>query len=159
MKCYIAIGLLIIGVSTTASAYTYQENFSKPVVKIQRYFVFDPHRNYWVAYENNREIRSGIGNGGAPGGHETPMGVYRILDKKGPNYRSHQYPINPDGTRGGAEMPYAMHFTNSGHAIHGSPGISKQNTSHGCIRVKMGDAKWLNEYFMTPGSKVIVYRY
>jgi lipoprotein-anchoring transpeptidase ErfK/SrfK len=163
MKCYKAIGLAIIGLSTIATTNAYQshysQNYYQPVQKIQRFFVFDPHRNHWAAYENNRKIRSGVANGGAPYGHETPTGVYRILDKKGPGYRSNEYPINPDGTRGGAQMPYAMHFTNSGHAIHGSPGISRQNTSHGCIRVKLDDARWLNEYFMIPGSKVVVYNY
>lgn len=131
---------------------------SKYKIQNQKVFIFYPHDLRWAAYENGHKIKSGIANGGKPG-HRTPVGVFRVLDRKGPNYLSTRYPINANGTRGGAQMPYAMHFTKAGHAIHGSPEISNQNSSHGCIRVKTKAARWLNHHFMTPGTKVIVYPY
>jgi lipoprotein-anchoring transpeptidase ErfK/SrfK len=164
---------LLFSMATFAQSYqpqtnTYVKNGMTYIVKDgvtyrtrgERMFVFEPRHNYWAAYEDGHKVASGVANGGTPDGeHETPTGVFHIYDKKGVNYVSSKYPINPDGSRGGAQMPYAMHFTKSGHAIHGSPGVSRTNSSHGCIRVQTAYAKWLNESFMTPSTKVVVYPY
>ena len=125
--------------------------------KVQKVFVFDPKTKTWAAYENGRKIKSGVANGGKPG-YKTPTGVFYVYNKAGANHVSSKYPVNSNGTRGGAPMPYAMHFTKAGHAIHGSPQISNQNSSHGCIRVKTDAARWLQN-FITPGTKIIVYPY
>jgi len=162
MKYPILIALSI-SFSITTTAFADQSQFKKPSKnitqhKVEKVFVFSPRTKYWAAYENGHKIRSGVANGGKPG-YQTPAGTFRVIDKKGPTYLSTRYPINPDGTRGGAMMPYAMHFTRAGHAIHGSPEISNQNSSHGCIRVKSDAARWLNQSFMARGTKVIVYSY
>lgn len=154
-------GLLVIFLlySVAATAQSYQQNGTRYApVKEERYFVFDPKTEKWTAFINGRKVASGPANGGRPG-LETPEGVYHIHSKMGPDYRSSRYPINPDGTRGGAQMPYAMHFTGSGHAIHGAPSLSRDNSTHGCIRVTTSAAKWLSESFITPNTKVIVYSY
>lgn len=160
MKFFIPTVLAILTLSTSAIAQ-YDQSYTKNkphLIKVEKVFIFSPHDKYWAAYVNGRKIRDGIANGGKPG-YRTPTGVFHVMSRKNVYYVSSRYPINRDGTRGGAFMPYAMHFTKSGHAIHGSPEISNQNSSHGCIRVKTAAAKWLNESFMTPGTKVIVYPY
>lgn len=167
MKWFIATSCVaLLSFSITAFAQSnqyysnqYSNNTKSYQQKDERVFVFYPRKNKWEAYQNGRKIKSGVANGGAPGGHETPTGVYHIYSKKGVNHVSSQYPIYSNGSRGGSQMPYAMHFTKSGHAIHGSPGVTRTNSSHGCIRVQTAYAKWLNESFMTSSTKVIVYPY
>ncbi|HLB56492.1 MAG TPA: L,D-transpeptidase [Coxiellaceae bacterium] len=165
MKLFIAIcsaTLLSFSISALAqSNQSYSKQYSKnpsAQVKAEKVFIFDPRTKKWAAYQNGKKVGSGPANGGKPGYH-TPRGTFHIYSKKGPNHVSSKYPVYSNGSRGGAKMPYAMHFTKAGHAIHGSPTISNQNSSHGCIRVKTSAAKWLNESFMTRNTKVIVYPY
>lgn len=121
----------------------------------QKTFVFSPRDREWAAYDaEGYRVSSGIANGGM-NGHRTPAGTYRIYNMAGPNHVSSKYPA----PNGGAPMPYAMHFTKAGHAIHGSPYISNVNGSHGCIRVKTSAAAWLSKNFITPGTKVVVQSY
>jgi len=157
MKFLIVVASTVIILSTAMPAQASYSD-SKYRMQNQKVFVFYPRELRWVAYENGRKIKSGVANGGKPG-YKTPSGVFYIYSKNGVNHVSSKYPLNSNGTRGGAKMPYAMHFTKAGHAIHGSPQISNQNSSHGCIRVKTKYAKWLNEEFMTRNTKVIVYPY
>lgn len=122
-------------------------------------FVFSPRNKEWAAYSaHGVKVAGGIANGGKPGYH-TPAGKFRIIRKSGPEYVSSKYPRRSNGINGGAPMPYAMHFTSVGHAIHGSPQISTYNGSHGCIRVKTDAAQWLSQYFITPGTRVVVKPY
>ena len=155
MKWFIILSAILLSYSVAATAQSYQYQSNQ---KDERYFVFDPNEGKWTAYLNGHKVASGRANGGRPG-LKTPSGTFHIYTKKGPDYLSSKYPINPDGTRGGAPMPYAMHFTNSGHAIHGAPSLSRDNSTHGCIRVKTSSAKWLSEKFMTPSTKIVVYSY
>ncbi len=121
----------------------------------ERIVVFSPRYKEWAAYDaDGYKVASGVANGGKPG-HRTPAGSYRIYNKAGPGHVSSKYP-KPTG---GAPMPYAMHFTKAGHAIHGSPEISNVNGSHGCVRVKTTAAKWLSSYFVKPGTKLVVHSY
>ncbi len=59
---------------------------------------------------------------------------------------------------GGAKMPYCMYFYR-GFTIHAGFEVPPHNSSHGCIRVLPSAAKWLNEQFITIGTKVIVLSY
>lgn len=128
----------------------------------QKTFVFSPKDREWAAYDaEGYRVSEGIANGGKPG-HQTPAGTYTVYDRQGSDYKSSRYPTaaeNGNGVAGGAPMPYAMHFTKAGHAIHGSAYISNVNGSHGCIRVKTSAAYWLNKNFITPGTKVVVQSY
>lgn len=117
----------------------------------ERAFVFSPRDREWAAYDaNGYKVSGGIANGGKPG-YRTPQGTYRSYSRMGPGHVSSKYDSAP--------MPYAMHFTKAGHAVHGSPYISNRNGSHGCIRVQTRAAQWLNQKFMTPGTKIIVLSY
>ena len=59
-------------------------------------------------------------------------------------------------------MPYCMHFFR-GYALHGSEVVPGFRDSHGCVRLFIEDAKWLNEEFIIVpraggiiGTRVIV---
>ena len=49
-------------------------------------------------------------------------------------------------------MPYCMHFWR-GIALHGSEEVPGYSASHGCVRLFIQDARWLNEEFVDlPGA-------
>jgi lipoprotein-anchoring transpeptidase ErfK/SrfK len=82
----------------------------------------------------------------------TPQGSFRAVRKQDIECISTVFPTNPDGTVGGALMPYCMHFFR-GYALHGSYVVPGYNDSHGCVRMFIEDAKWLNEEFIdVPGT-------
>lgn len=124
-------------------------------------FIFNPKKLNWMAIgSNGKVIRSGKASGGS---HycrdirrscQTPTGTYSIIGKRGADCRSTRYPVG----RGGAKMPYCMFFTKY-YAIHGSYDVPNYNASHGCIRVRPGDAKWLHQNFIKIGTTVVVKPY
>jgi L,D-transpeptidase ErfK/SrfK len=77
----------------------------------------------------------------------TVTGTYTIYQKKGADCISSKFPL----PNGGAEMPYCMHF-HGGYALHASGLLPGQNASHGCIRLLLKDAKWLNTSFVKVGK-------
>jgi len=81
-------------------------------------------------------------------------GKFKIYRMQGENCKSSKYPLD---TKGGAPMPYCMHYYKS-YAIHGSTLSGFNNRSRGCIRLFYSDAKWLNKDFVKLGTKVIVRR-
>lgn len=117
----------------------------------------------WGAYDKDGNLlRWGPASGGSswcydidmPG--KTVTGQFEVYDIRGENCISRKYPIN----EGGAPMPYCMFFQ-GGYALHGSDEVAGFNASHGCVRIFVEDAKWLNEDFVrTPGrTKVSVLPY
>ena len=132
----------------------------------KKYFIFDPQRAAWAAYnaQGNR-VMTGSASGGMDFCKDinepcrTVTGTYHVFNKKGPDCKSNEYPIARDGkVVGGAKMPYCMHFYD-GFAIHAAYEVPEYNTSHGCIRVLPGAAKWLNENFIDVGTTVIILPY
>jgi hypothetical protein len=93
---------------------------------------------------------------------KTPDGIFYVQRKQGINCVSSQFPLrNPDGSKGGAPMPYCMHFW-GGYALHGAMVVPGHADSHGCVRMFTADAKWLNENFIdvprkgTLGTRIII---
>lgn len=84
-------------------------------------------------------------------GCRTPQGSYAIYSKRGKGCASGKYPIG----RGGAPMPYCMFFR-GGYAMHGSYTVPGYHASHGCVRMFIDDAKWLNRTFTKGESRVPV---
>ena len=80
--------------------------------------------------QENGEVTYGavpIGQGGP--GYETPRSEFHVT-RKVKDEVSYIYDMEP--------MPYAVYFTNSGHAFHeGDP----NGDSHGCVRLPPGDAE------------------
>ncbi|CDZ78000.1 L,D-transpeptidase catalytic domain [Legionella massiliensis] len=131
----------------------------------KKLFIFDPKAGAWAAYDaQGHRVMTGSASGGMDyckdihQGCRTVTGTYAVFDKKGPDCTSHEYPIRADGTEGGAKMPYCMHFY-QGYAIHAAYEVPTYNSSHGCIRVLPGAAKWLHDNFIDVGTTVIVLPY
>ncbi len=80
----------------------------------------------------------------------TATGKFSIYQKEGAGCKSTKFPVG----RGGAPMPYCMFF-HGGLAMHGSYEVPGYNDSHGCVRMFVPDAKWLNQEF-TNGEVVSV---
>lgn len=74
----------------------------------------------------------------------TMTGIFEIFNKENEDCVSNAFPAG----RGGAMMPYCMFF-HKGFALHGSDDIPGYRASHGCIRMFIQDAKWLNEQFIS----------
>lgn len=103
---------------------------------------------YWGPVSTGKKYCPDIGRGCA-----TPKGSYHIQSKEGAECFSTKYPVG----KGGAPMPYCMFF-HRGYALHGSYDVPGYHDSHGCVRLFVKDAKWLNQEFSHDSSvRVIVY--
>lgn len=123
----------------------------------------------WGAYDEQGQlvwwgpISSGSGHCISPDGTcLTPSGTFRVIRKQDIDCISTIFPMRADGNNGGAIMPYCMHFLR-GYALHGSDTLPGYRASHGCIRMFIEDARWLNEEFITlpgvgglKGTRVVV---
>lgn len=89
----------------------------------------------------------------------TMTGIFRVFSKEGDRCKSNVFPVG----KGGAKMPYCMYF-HKGLALHGSTDIPGYRASHGCVRMFIRDAKWLNEDWVDAanarnnfiGTKVVI---
>lgn len=89
----------------------------------------------------------------------TLTGIFRVFSKENEKCSSDVFPIG----KGGAKMPFCMYF-HKGFALHGADDLPGQRASHGCVRMFIQDAKWLNLHFVElssernnfMGTKVIV---
>ncbi|AHE67194.1 L,D-transpeptidase [Legionella oakridgensis] len=122
----------------------------------------------WGAYDETGEliwwgpISSGTGQCSQRDNYcQTPAGSFRIIRKQDIDCISTAFPRRADGNHGGAEMPYCMHFFR-GYALHGSDTVPGYRASHGCVRMFIEDARWLNEEFINlpgygeKGTRVII---
>lgn len=78
----------------------------------------------------------------------TMTGIFQVFSKENERCKSNVFPIG----KGGAKMPYCMYF-HKGLALHGSTDIPGYRASHGCVRMFVRDAKWLNEHFVTVSNE------
>ncbi len=110
----------------------------------------NPHVLAWAAYNAEGTLQAwGPASGGQDWcsdigrGCHTKLGHFEIYQSEGRGCVSSKFPVH----RGGAPMPYCMYFY-KGFAIHGSPHVPGYNASHGCVRIFISDAKWLNQEFV-----------
>ena len=130
----------------------------------------DQQKLAWAAYNEQGELiwwgpasgGSGHCNTQTQGDCKTPSGSFRVVRKNDETCISTVFPIRANGESGGALMPYCMHFWR-GFALHGSEQVPGYAASHGCVRLFIQDARWLNEQFIDLpgaggkiGTKVIV---
>lgn len=128
----------------------------------QNQIIVDLNKLAWGAYDRDGNL---VFWGPASGGKDfcpdigkgchTTTGNFRIQRKQYAGCISSVFPIEWEG---GAPMPFCMHF-NGGYALHGSYDVPGYNASHGCIRMFINDARWLNENFAKVGTRVIVLPY
>lgn len=127
----------------------------------ERLILVDPQEHRWGAYlANGHLVRSGVASAGKDWCEDmgepchTKVGTFRIRSLGGSGCKSPSFPI----PQGGAPMPYCMYFTHA-QAIHGSYEVADENLSHGCVRLHVGDAKWLRYNFAAIGTLVVVEPY
>ena len=127
----------------------------------ERLIVFSPREHAWGAYSAEGQlIRSGLASGGADWCEDmgrqchTEVGAWRIRSLGDAGCYSPSFPL----PRGGAPMPYCMYY-NEVQAIHGSNHVVRGNISHGCIRLRVADARWLRFNFAQRGTLVVVEPY
>jgi len=99
----------------------------------------------WVyAYEGDVQVLASPTSTGKDG-FNTPIGAFSVVSK-------HPY-STMQGSAGGdtwyvPDVPFAMYFTDRGHAIHGAPWVpddvfgSGTRLSHGCAGLPVGNAEW-----------------
>lgn len=146
----------VLGLSSNASALP--SMIDPPGEKV---IVVDPASHSWGAYApNGMLVRSGLASAGANWCSDmgrqchTDVGTFRIRTLGSAGCKSPSFPI----PRGGAPMPYCMYF-NEVQALHGHPHVVAGNISHGCVRLRVGDARWLRYNFANIGTLVVVRPY
>jgi hypothetical protein len=127
----------------------------------RRTILIDPRVHAWGAYDSNGSlVRAGLATAGGRycpdirRGCRTKSGVFSIKSLGSRGCKSSKYPL----PRGGAPMPYCMFF-NGHQGLHGSYNVVEGNVSHGCVRLRVGDAEWIRFNFATIGTRVIVRPY
>lgn len=115
----------------------------------EKQIIIDPKIHMWAAYdEDGKLVRKGMATAGGNYCKDigkscrTKVGYFRIDSLGERGCKSRKFPM----PRGGAPMPYCMFF-NGGQALHGSNAVFNGNGSHGCVRLHVGDAKWLRFNF------------
>jgi len=127
----------------------------------QHVIVINHRTHAWGAYmPNGRLVRYGLASAGSHYCRDirrpcrTKVGSFRIFHMGDGGCYSSRYPL----PHGGAPMPFCMYF-NGNQALHGSPHVVRGNISHGCVRMRTSDARWLRFNFATYGTRVVVWPY
>jgi hypothetical protein len=116
----------------------------------EKMILVDPRIHAWGAYTaDGTLVRSGLASAGKNWCPDikrpcrTQTGTFRIYYLGDSSCISTRFPI----PNGGAPMPYCMYF-NGNQALHGSYELGYANLSHGCVRMRVSDAKWLRYQFI-----------
>lgn len=127
----------------------------------EKLLIVDPNSHTWKAFSaNGKLLRTGLATAGSRYCPDigkpckTKSGIFRVYSLGDAGCYSKKFPVG----RGGAPMPYCMFF-NGGQAIHGSHEVVAGNISHGCVRVRVTDARWLRFNFINVGTKIHVKSY
>lgn len=150
--------LAFISTLLAINAFAIPSQISAPGEKV---IIVDPREHVWGAYlPNGQLVKSGLASAGSDFCKDlgrachTHVGSFRIRSLGGPGCVSPSFPLG----RGGAPMPYCMYF-NPWQALHGSYQLGYANLSHGCVRMKVSDARWLRYNFANVGTLVIIKSY
>lgn len=127
----------------------------------ERMVLVSPRTAEWGAYTGDgRLIRSGFvstGKSYCPDIHQpcrTRTGDFHVFYIGDSGCKSERFPL----PRGGGPMPYCMYFSGD-QALHGSYELGGAHLSHGCVRMRVGDAAWLHNNFVSYGTLVRVLPY
>lgn len=142
--------LLFIHLCLLASFSLYASLSNRIQARGEKVIVVDPRSHQWGAYdERGYLVRSGLASAGSNWCSDikrpcrTHTGMYRIYTAGDSDCISTRFPL----PHGGAPMPYCMYF-NGNQALHGSPNVVHGNISHGCVRMRTPDARWLRYNFI-----------
>ncbi len=114
--------------ATTTAVSTTAGNWPCSTLRKVRACVDLSQKRAWLRYRNSTTKYGPVPISSGMPGYRTPTGTFTVKFKD-KDYWSQQY----DGP-----MPYAVFFTNQGHAFHYG---SVQTQSHGCVRLTMTPAK------------------
>lgn len=121
----------------------------------EKQIIVDQEKLAWAAYDadGNLVLWGPIASGrdkcsDSNKSCRTLAGIFRVFSKENVHCTSDVFPIG----KGGAKMPYCMYF-HKGFALHGSDDLPGYRASHGCIRMFIQDAQWLNEHFVELSSE------
>lgn len=90
----------------------------------------------------------------------TVVGTFKTGVKGDEKTRSHGYPIGCGSKKKPcALMAWFVPFFKQLYGFHASEKMEGKHASHGCVRLFLDDAKWLNQYFADVGTKVIIKKY
>lgn len=103
----------------------------------------DGHRS-WLQDGNGNVVYGPVVSNSGGIGQETPRGTFTISRKIKDEI---SYEFN------NAPMPYAVYFTNQGHAFHQG---TTSTTSAGCVRLEADSARTFFAH-LNPGDKVFIY--
>lgn len=128
--------------------------------------IVNPKELAWGLYKNQQLINWGVAISGADKCEKrngwqkchSPTGEFKVLAKMNRYYRSTMYPIDCPRSEPCAPMPFALRFRREGEALHMGGQLPGFNASHGCIRLTMIDAQYLNQT-LSIGDKIIVLTY
>lgn len=162
--------LIVSAMTLTLNVYARNTSSEKPHTTLpnlivspgEKVIIVDPRLHQWGAYdESGQLVKSGLATAGSDWCRDlgrschTKSGSFRIYSLGDSDCKSHKFPL----PRGGAPMPYCMHFHN-GQALHGaaSHNVIFGNASHGCVRMHVEDARWVRYHFVEGPSKKNNYR-
>lgn len=132
------------------------------VSKNKRGLIIAKSYNIHYLYDKGQVINIGpVGTARTKLGFNTPEGEFPVLRKEGPDYKSKEF--------AGAEMGYAIFFTDTGKAFHTSTNYAIRynketgqkevflliNSSHGCANGLFADAKIAN-IVLQIGDKITI---
>lgn len=129
--------------------------FARKIDVNERQIIVDQDKLAWGAYDEHGDlVKWGpIASGSTKCSDSarsclTLTGMFRVFNMENEKCVSDIFPIG----KGGAKMPYCMFF-HKGFALHGSDDIPGYRASHGCVRMFIEDAKWLNHNFVVSSSE------
>ena len=140
--------------------------FPQKISEHEKQIIVDQDKLAWGAYDEQGQL---VNWGPISSGRDkctdsnrscrTMTGIFRVFSKENEHCKSDVYPVG----KGGAKMPFCMYF-HKGFALHGADDVPGYRASHGCVRMFVSDAKWLNESFVDiasdkneyMGTKVVV---
>lgn len=116
---------------------------ASPCPKTARVCVDIDNARTWLQ-QDGRLVHGPVPTKTGRAGQETPRGTFHVTRK-----------VKDEVSRefGNAPMPYAVYFTNNGHAFHEG---SLDGESAGCVRLNHADAKRFFE-FLQVGDEVFIY--
>lgn len=149
--------------------------FAKNMAPIGKVLVFDPALLAWAAYDSDGKL---VKWGPALGGMDrcpdtwqrcrTVVGDhFKVKFIGDENSRSHLYPIGCGSKKKPcARMPHFVGFHKCYprkrmcfYGFHASEKMVGKHASHGCVRLFLDDAEWLNQNFSEIDTKVIIKKY
>ena len=158
MSIYRTAVWLSLALIVSSNSFSLPSQISPPGEKL---VLVDPVEHAWGAYTASGVlVRSGLASAGADWCADmnspcrTETGSFRVRSLGNRSCASPSFPI----PSGGAPMPYCMYFTKY-QALHGSYNVVYGNISHGCVRLKVNDARWLRNNFVNIGTLVVIRPY